>query len=136
MGDIGQAGTAGAGPRIEVQIGSLADFAAFVGRELGASLESAAQRAVDDQAHGRHWGSTVVSRLVDATRVRYLDAHTEAVRNMGRYLAAGAVMIDVIDELMRTYRTSEELAGVTSEQVLAMLRDAPRGHGVRRSLLE
>jgi len=138
MGDISQTDAAGSagGPRIEVRVGSLADFAAFVGRELAGALEPAAHRVRDDQPHGRHWGATVVSRVVDATRVRYLDAHAEAVRNMGRYLTAGAVMMDVIDELMRTYRTSEEMASVTSEQVLAMLRDAPRPHAVGRSLME
>jgi hypothetical protein len=128
MGEIRETGApvAEAASRIEVRVDSLGDFVAFVSRELESTLEPATQGIRDDQPSGHHWGATVVSRLVNGTRLRYLDAHAEAVRNMGRYLAAGAVMMNVIDQLMRTYRTSEYMASLTSEQVLAMLRDAPR----------
>lgn len=128
MGDIREIGApvAEAASPIEVQVGSLGDFVAFVSRELETGLQPAARGIRDDQACGQHWGATVVSRLVDATRVRYLDAQAEAVRNMDRYVTAGAVMMNVIDQLMRTYRTSEDMATLTSEQVLAMLREAPR----------
>ena len=128
MGDTREVGApvSEAAAPIEVRVGSLGDFVAFVSREMESSLEPATRGIRDDQPSGQHWGATVVSRLVNGTRVRYLDAHAEAVRNMGRYLTAGAVMMNVIDQLMRTYRTSEEMASLTSEQVLAMLRDAPR----------
>jgi hypothetical protein len=109
-----------------VEVGSLADFVAFVDRELDTSLQPAAHHVRADEGHGRNWGATLVSRQVNATRARYLDAHAEAVRNMSRYLTAGAVMMRVIDDLMRTYRTGEQLASLTPEQVLRMLRDAPR----------
>jgi hypothetical protein len=128
MGDIQEIGApvTAAGSPIDVRVSSLGDFVAFVSRELEGSLEPATRGIRDDQHSGQHWGATVVSRLVNGIRVRYLDAHAEAVHNMGRYLTAGAVMMTVIDQLMRTYRTSEEMATLTSEQVLAMLRDAPR----------
>ena len=128
MGDIRGIGApvAETPSRIDVRVESLGDFAAFVSRELESSLEPATRGIRDVQPAGQHWGATVVSRLVNGTLVRYLAAHAEAVRNMGRYLTAGAVMTNVIDQLMRTYRTSEEMAALTSEQVLAMLRDAPR----------
>lgn len=113
---------AGGEHRYAVEIESLADFLTFVDREVATALQPGTYGIGMELSHGNHWGGTVHGGLMRAVRVSYLDAQYDADANLASYLRAGEAMSVVIQRLMGTYRTAEELASLTTEQVLDMFR--------------
>jgi hypothetical protein len=121
MAESGQGGV-----RYGVESDGLADFLAFLDRELSTSVKPAAREIIVDQSHGMEWGKSLHGRLVADARARYAGAHAEAVFNLTRYHWAGVLMTEVIQRLMQTYRTSEELAQLSTDDVLALFTQVNR----------
>jgi hypothetical protein len=105
--------------RYTVEIDSLADFGTFIQKEMDRNLHPAVGHIVTDSPHGLTWGDWLHSPAVSRSRGHYGDAHRQAVQNLRLYLEAGAVMIAVIDRLMQTYRNSEEMARLSTQDVLS-----------------
>jgi hypothetical protein len=120
--------------RYAVEIESLTDFLAFVDRELTATLEPGSSGIRVQLPAGQRWGGTVQGRVVRAARVAYLGAHGNATDNLASYAEAGATMLEVIKRLMDTYRTSEELAKVRTEDVLRLFDAVSRERSFVRSV--
>lgn len=112
--------------RYAVEIESLGDFLTFVDRELATQLEPGAAGVRDDLPQGQRWGSSLHGRVILAARRSYLEANHRADANLASYVSAGATMLDVIKRLMDTYRTSEEMAALTTEDVLRLFDDVAR----------
>jgi hypothetical protein len=105
---------------LDVEIGGLGDFATFLDRELRANLDPTVDTIRTDSPHGLNWGVTLASALVGKVRSHYVDSQEEALRNLAAYLWAGRTMRELIDRLVDTYRSSEEMAQLTTEDVLAL----------------
>jgi hypothetical protein len=106
--------------RYSVEIDSLTDFAAFLDREMRLNVDPATSEVRADAPHGMNWGATLNSALVENARFSYLEAHEISVRNLARYIGAGSLMTEVIERLMQMYRTTEEMARLTTEDVLGV----------------
>jgi hypothetical protein len=106
--------------RYAVEIESLADFHAFVDREISTALEPRSSSVRADLLEGRHWGGALRTGMVRAARLNYGQAHSRADANLGAYLRAGATMLEVIKVLMENYRTTEDLARLSVEDVLRL----------------
>ncbi len=110
------------GHRYAVEIESLADFLTFVDREVTTALQPGTYGIGMELSHGNHWGGTVHGGLMRAVRVAYLDAQYDADANLASYLRARVAMRIVVQRLMDMYRTTEEMASLTTEQVLELFR--------------
>ena len=64
--------------------------------------------------------------MVADARSRYAGTHAEAVWNLARYRWAGMLMTEVISRLMQTYRTSDEMAHLSTDDVLTLFTQAHR----------
>ena len=112
--------------RYAVRVDSLSDFALFLERELGVAVDPGVRHIHDDSPHGLNWGDRVRSALVDRTRTGYTASQRGAITNLANYLRAGAVMLEVIERLITTYRTSEEMAALSTEDVLRFFIEVRR----------
>lgn len=104
----------------------LAEFLAFLDRELSTTVGPVARAIVNDQSHGLDWGTTLDGRLVEDARTRYAETQAEAAVNVARYHWAAMLMTEVIQRLMQNYRTSEEMAHLRTDDVLALFTQAHR----------
>jgi hypothetical protein len=114
-------GGGGGLPTFSVEIGSLADFIAFIERELNGTLDPAVDRARGDYQHGLEWGTRITGRKVPYSRYNYVKSQRLAVDNMAQYLLTGVAMLEVIERLTQVYRTTEELAALTTEDIQGFL---------------
>jgi hypothetical protein len=126
------------GAILGVEIGGLADFAAFLDQELRANFSPTVDAIRTDSSHGLNWGTRLRSGLIDAARTTYVRSQEEALANLSGYLGAGAAMRDLIQRLMETYRTSDEMAGLTTQDVLDLFAQVrvERSAAIRHQVLE
>jgi hypothetical protein len=111
----------GGGPTYSVEIGSLAEFISFIEGELSGTLEPSVGQARSDYPHGLEWGTHISGQQIPYTRFNYVKSQRLAVENLAQYLLTGLSMIEVIDRLTQVYRTTEELAAVTTEDIQGFL---------------
>ncbi len=121
MLESGGGGGGWAPVQYQVTIDSLADFVNFIEREVNYNLDPGLSRIQSDYSHGLLWGLTVPGQVVRASREGYSQAQQLAVDNMIRYVLTGAAMRETIERLMETYKTAEEMATVSTEQVQGAL---------------
>jgi hypothetical protein len=114
-------GGGGAFPAYSVEIGSLADFIAFIERELNGTLDPAIDRARGDYPRGLEWGTRITGQKIPYARFNYVKSQRLAVENLAQYLLTGVAMLEVIDRLTQVYRTTEELATLTTEDIQGFL---------------
>lgn len=114
-------GGGGGIPTYSVEIRSLADFIAFIERELDGTLDPAVDRARGDYPRGLEWGTRMTGQKIPYSRFNYVKSQRLAVENLAQYLLTGVAMLEVIDRLTQVYRTAEELAAVTTEDIQGFL---------------
>jgi hypothetical protein len=107
-----------------VDITGLSDFAAFVQQEFDGTFASGRQRVEHDSANGLRWGGTVPGDLIEASRTACWSSQRQMMHNLAEYLSTSTAIVDVIHQLMDTYRTANDLAAVKPEQMLATLSAA------------
>jgi hypothetical protein len=112
------------GPTYSVEIGSLSDFISYIEGELSGTLEPTVDQARSDYPHGLEWGTRIAGQQIPYSRFNYVKSQRLAVENLGQYLLTGVAMIEVIDRLTQVYRTTEELAALTTEEVQGFLSAA------------
>lgn len=111
-------------PVYSVKIESLADFVAFLERDVDPSLDRGLAQAQTDAATGQQLCSGLIGPMLGSSKVNYEYAQRYPIENLVRYLFTGAAMLDTIDHLTQLYRGAEELASLTPAQVQGMLSAA------------
>jgi hypothetical protein len=59
--------------------------------------------------------------MIGGAKANYEYAQRYPIDNMVRYLFTGSAMLETIDRLTQLYRTAEEMADVTTDQVQGIL---------------
>lgn len=111
-------------PTFKVEINSLADFLAFIEHDLGANLDTGLNRIKAEAESGAGLASGLVGPMIAYSRLNYLRAQDYPIENLVRYLFTGAAMLEVIEYLMKMYKTTEEMAALTTEEVRGFLSAA------------
>jgi hypothetical protein len=111
-------------PTFQVEINSLADFLTFIERDLGANLDTGISRIKAEAESGANLAAGFVGERLFYSRLNYLYAQNFSIDNLVRYLFTGAAMLEVIECLMKMYKTTEEMAALTTEEVGGFLSAA------------
>jgi hypothetical protein len=125
MAVVADGGTGGfTFPTFQVEISSLADFLAFIEHDLGLNLKSGLDHAVSEANSGAYLAAGFPGEMIIRSWETYLLAQKYPIDNLVRYLFTGAAMLEVIEYLMKMYKTTEEMAALTSEEVRGYLSAA------------
>lgn len=108
-------------PTFAVEIKSLADFLSFIEHDLEANLNTGLDRIRSEADRGADLGAGLVGEMIVYSRYNYLRAQGYPIENLVRYLFTGAAMLEVIEHLMKMYKTTEEMAALTMEDVRGFL---------------
>jgi hypothetical protein len=108
-------------PTFKVEINSLADFLSFIEHDLGANLDTGLSRIKAEAETGAGLGAGLAGPMIAYSRLNYLRAQDYPIENLVRYLFTGAAMLEVIEYLMKMYKTTEEMAALTTEEVRGYL---------------
>ncbi|MBX6752295.1 MAG: hypothetical protein IRY85_21980 [Micromonosporaceae bacterium] len=111
-------------PTFKVEINSLADFLSFIEHDLGTSLDTGLNRIKAEAESGAGLAAGLVGPMIAYSRLNYLRAQDYPIENLVRYLFTGAAMLEVIEYLMKMYKTTEEMAVLTTEEVRGFLSAA------------
>jgi hypothetical protein len=108
-------------PTFKVEINSLADFLSFIEHDLGTNLDTGLNRIKVEAESGARLASGLMGPMIAYSRLNYLRAQDYPIENLVRYLFTGAAMLEVIEYLMKMYKTTEEMAALTTEEVQGFL---------------
>jgi hypothetical protein len=111
-------------PVFSVRIESLADFVAFMERDVDPTLDRGLAQAQNDAATGQQLCAGLTGPMLGSSKANYEYAQRYPIENLIRYVFTGAAMLDTIDQLTRIYRGAEEMASLTPAQVQGMLSAA------------
>jgi len=108
-------------PTFQVEINSLADFLAFIEHDLGSNLNTGVDRIKSQASDSAGLGAGLPGEMIQCSRTAYLRALGNSVDNLVRYMFTAAAMLEVTEQLMKMYKTTEEMAALTVEQVNGFL---------------
>jgi hypothetical protein len=108
-------------PTFQVEINSLGDFLSFVEQELGVTLDAGIRRAMIDHAESQGLAASLAGPMISASRRNHLLAQQFPIENMIRYMFTGVAMLEVIEYLMKMYKTTDEMAALTAKEVQGFL---------------
>ncbi|MCL6431933.1 MAG: hypothetical protein K6V36_13900 [Anaerolineae bacterium] len=111
-------------PHFQVEISSLADFLSFIEHELGGSLDAGIDRVKLDAVDSYGLAASLAGPMIGASRRNYLLAQQFPIENLVRYMFTGVAMLEVIEYLMKMYKTTEEMAALTTADVQGFLSAA------------
>jgi hypothetical protein len=115
-----------------VDITGLSDFATFVQQEFDCTFAPGRRRVEQDSAGGFRWAATVPGDLVHASQMASYHSQRQMMGNLYQYLNTSTAMVEALRQLMTTYKTADELAGVSPKQILDALSAALPTHTVSR----
>jgi len=92
---------------VEVDLGGLDDFRAFVSRELDRNLRPAAHGVTADHGRGVGFGDQNIGAAIQAARAHYYETLATATANMTAYVESAEVLIEAIRRVSRNYRDAD-----------------------------
>ena len=108
-------------PTFAVEINSLADFLSFIEHDLGANLNTGLDRIQSEANRSAGLGAGLAGERFFYSWRSYLQAQRFPIENLVRYLFTGTAMLEVIEHLMKMYKTTEEMAALSMEDVRGFL---------------
>lgn len=111
-------------PVFSVKIESLSDFIAFMEQDVDPGLDRGLTQAKVDATTGQQLCAGLTGPMIGSSKANYDYAQRYPIDNMVRYLFTGEAMLETIDRLTQIYRSAEEMAGVTTDQVQGILSAA------------
>ena len=108
-------------PVFSVEIESLADFIAFMEQDVDPGLDRGLAQAQADATTAQQLCAGLTGPMIGGAKANYEYAQRYPIDNMVRYLFTGSAMLETIDRLTQLYRTAEEMADVTTDQVQGIL---------------
>lgn len=103
--------------KYEVNIDGLADFAAFIEREVATNIRPAVDGIAHDAWHGQRWGRDIRSQEVQDARSVYLSVQTGAIHVAQAFQSEAEILAEIVRKLITTYGSANELASMTDADI-------------------
>lgn len=113
---------------VVVNVDSLDDFRALLGRELDANLRPGAESVNRDHALGVGFGARNAGARVQVARQLYHASLATSMANLAAYVTAAETMIDAIRRVSQSYREADAGAARANEELAAAFRAAQQTH--------
>jgi hypothetical protein len=106
---------------IQVDVNSLADFQALLGRELSANLQPGSDRIQNDHNMGVRFGARNAGGRVQAARKAYYSTLMASTSNLLQYVRTAEIFIEAIQAVVAGYSGADQSAAGTSNRLRTAL---------------